>query len=117
MPIYEYRCEACAHELEVIQKMNAPLLTDCPACGKAKLIKKISAAGFQLKGSGWYVTDFRSGGKKPTDSSSKDGGGKSADEKKSSDSASSNSAAQSSDSKSADAKPAASTATSTSSDS
>ena len=59
MPIYEYRCEACGHELEVLQKMSDKPLADCPACGKAALAKMVSAAGFQLKGSGWYVTDFR----------------------------------------------------------
>lgn len=59
MPIYEYRCSACGHELEVMQKMSEQPMTDCPACGKATLSKLVSAAGFQLKGSGWYVTDFR----------------------------------------------------------
>ncbi len=67
MPIYEYRCEACGHELEVMQKMSEPPLTDCPACGKATLSKMISAAGFQLKGSGWYVTDFRDSKKQKKD--------------------------------------------------
>ncbi|MFQ5993842.1 MAG: FmdB family zinc ribbon protein [Acidiferrobacterales bacterium] len=64
MPIYEYRCESCGHELEAIQKFDDPALTDCPACGKAQLKKLVSAAGFQLKGTGWYVTDFKDGGKK-----------------------------------------------------
>jgi putative FmdB family regulatory protein len=59
MPIYEYRCSACGHELEVLQKMSDQPMTDCPACGKATLSKLVSAAGFQLKGDGWYVTDFR----------------------------------------------------------
>ena len=59
MPIYEYRCSACGHELEVMQKMSDQPMSDCPACGKATLSKLVSAAGFQLKGSGWYVTDFR----------------------------------------------------------
>jgi len=63
MPIYEYRCGACGHELEVLQKITAEPLVDCPSCGKATLTKLVSAAGFQLKGSGWYVTDFRDGGK------------------------------------------------------
>ncbi|UCH47547.1 MAG: zinc ribbon domain-containing protein [Betaproteobacteria bacterium] len=66
MPIYEYRCDACGHELEVLQKMSDQPMTDCPACGKATLSKLVSAAGFQLKGSGWYVTDFRDK-KKPKD--------------------------------------------------
>ena len=66
MPIYEYRCTSCGHELEVLQKLSDAPLTDCPACHAAALKKKVSAAGFQLKGSGWYVTDFRnSGAKKP----------------------------------------------------
>jgi len=65
MPIYEYKCSACSHELESLQKFSdAPLVT-CPACGKDKLTKLLSAAGFQLKGSGWYQTDFRSSGAKP----------------------------------------------------
>ena len=64
MPFYEYRCEACGHELEAMQKMSAPPLTDCPACGAASLTKLISAAGFRLKGGGWYETDFKSGTKK-----------------------------------------------------
>jgi len=64
MPIYEYRCEACGHELEAIQKMSDDALTDCPACGKPDLKKMLSAGGFRLKGSGWYETDFKSGNKK-----------------------------------------------------
>ncbi len=59
MPIYEYRCSDCGHEFEVIQKMSDQPMTDCPTCGKSALSKLVSAAGFQLKGSGWYVTDFR----------------------------------------------------------
>ena len=65
MPIYEYRCGACGKEHEVLQKVSEPPLTKCPACGKPKLKKLLSAAGFQLKGSGWYATDFKGGGKKP----------------------------------------------------
>ncbi len=61
MPIYEYRCEACGHELEAIQKFSDAALRDCPVCGKSKLKKLVSAAVFQLKGSGWYVTDFKDG--------------------------------------------------------
>ena len=64
MPIYEYRCSACGHELEALQKLSDSPLTDCPACGKSELRKRVSAAGFQLKGSGWYVTDFRNNGAK-----------------------------------------------------
>jgi len=69
MPFYEYRCGACGHELEVLQKMSAEPLVDCPSCSKATLIKLVSAAGFQLKGSGWYVTDFRDGDKSKKDKS------------------------------------------------
>ena len=65
MPIYEYRCSSCSHELEALQKFSDAPLTSCPACGKDSLIKKISAAGFQLKGSGWYATDFKGSGSKP----------------------------------------------------
>lgn len=64
MPIYEYQCQACGDEHETIQKMSADPLVTCPACGKPELKKKISAAGFRLKGSGWYETDFKSGSKK-----------------------------------------------------
>lgn len=64
MPIYEYRCTSCGHELEALQKLSDAPLTECPACHRAALSKKVSAAGFQLKGSGWYVTDFRDKGKK-----------------------------------------------------
>ena len=63
MPIYEYQCEACGHELEAIQKFSDAALKDCPVCGKSKLKKLVSAAGFQLKGTGWYATDFKDGGK------------------------------------------------------
>ncbi len=59
MPIYEYQCAKCQHELEAFQKMDDPVLTQCPQCQTAALSKKISAAGFQLKGQGWYQTDFK----------------------------------------------------------
>ena len=61
MPIYEYLCKECQHDVEVLQKLSDPPLVTCPACGKPALQKLVSAAGFQLKGSGWYVTDFRGG--------------------------------------------------------
>jgi putative FmdB family regulatory protein len=64
VPIYEYQCQSCHHELEVIQKLSEAPLLDCPACAKPDLKKKISAAGFRLKGGGWYETDFKSAGKK-----------------------------------------------------
>jgi len=59
MPIYAYRCATCGHAKDVLQKMSDPLLTVCPACGAATFVKQLTAAGFQLKGSGWYVTDFK----------------------------------------------------------
>ena len=65
MPIYEYKCAACGHGEEHLQKVSEKPLTKCPACGKRKYKKQLSAAGFQLKGSGWYATDFKSSGKKP----------------------------------------------------
>jgi putative FmdB family regulatory protein len=68
MPIYEYRCSSCGHEKEVLQKLSDPPLTECPACGKSTLRKLVSAAGFHLKGSGWYATDFK-GGAKPKEGS------------------------------------------------
>lgn len=72
MPIYEYQCSACGHNLEAFQKMSEEPLTECPACHKSALQKLISSAGFQLKGTGWYVTDFRNKGKSDsTDSKSK----------------------------------------------
>ncbi len=64
MPIYEYRCKACGHELEAMQKMSDPPLTECPECGEEALSKLVSAAGFRLKGSGWYETDFKSGNRR-----------------------------------------------------
>src|SRR5258706_11995732 len=67
MPIYEYRCTACGFQKEYLQKMGAALLTDCPECGKPSLAKMVTAAGFQLKGSGWYATDFKSAPKSNTD--------------------------------------------------
>ena len=102
MPIYEYRCSACGHELEALQKLSEAPLTVCPSCGQSELRKQVSAAGFQLKGSGWYVTDFRNSGAKKSgkdkasdkDAAKGNGGGdtasdgaKSSDGTKSSDSA------------------------------
>jgi putative FmdB family regulatory protein len=65
MPIYAYRCTACGHAKDVLQKMSDPLLTTCPVCGAEAFTKQVTAAGFQLKGSGWYVTDFKGGGAAP----------------------------------------------------
>ena len=64
MPFYEYRCDACGHEFEAMQKVSDDLLKDCPVCEESELTKLISAAGFRLKGGGWYETDFKAGGKK-----------------------------------------------------
>ncbi len=61
MPIYAYRCDACGFAKDVLQKISDAPLTDCPECGKAEFRKQLTAAGFQLKGTGWYVTDFRNG--------------------------------------------------------
>lgn len=61
MPIYAYRCEACGFAKDALQKMSDPVLTECPECGKSTFKKQVTAAGFQLKGTGWYVTDFRGG--------------------------------------------------------
>jgi putative FmdB family regulatory protein len=62
MPIYAYKCDACGHAKDVLQKISDAPLTDCPACGAPKFSKQLTAPGFQLKGSGWYVTDFKGGG-------------------------------------------------------
>ena len=64
MPIFAYRCDQCGFEKDVLQKRSDPPLTDCPSCGKAAFRKQLAAPSFQLKGSGWYVTDFRDNGKK-----------------------------------------------------
>ena len=65
MPIYEYRCGACSHQEDHLQKVSDRPLSKCPACGKKSYKKLLSAAGFQLKGSGWYATDFKAPAKKP----------------------------------------------------
>ena len=67
MPIYEYRCAACGHQEDHLQKVSEKPLSKCPACGKKAYKKMLSAAGFQLKGSGWYATDFKTTGKKPAE--------------------------------------------------
>ncbi len=65
MPIYEYRCSSCGVQKDVLQKISDAALTVCPVCDKETFSKQLSAAGFQLKGSGWYATDFKSSGSKP----------------------------------------------------
>lgn len=62
MPIYAYKCDACGHAKDVLLKMSDAALTDCPACGAPKFNKQLTAPGFQLKGTGWYATDFKGGG-------------------------------------------------------
>ena len=64
MPIYEYRCSECGHEMEKLQKIGDPPLSECPYCGECGLVKLVSAAGFRLKGGGWYETDFKSSNQK-----------------------------------------------------
>ena len=66
MPIYAYRCEGCGFQKDALQKLSDPPLVDCPECGQPTMVKQVTAAGFALKGSGWYVTDFRDQGKKST---------------------------------------------------
>ena len=89
MPIYAYRCESCGFDKDVLQKMSDAPLTQCPSCGADAFRKQVTAAGFQLKGSGWYVTDFRGG----------NSGGKSAAATGATDNASGESTAASADSK------------------
>jgi putative FmdB family regulatory protein len=78
MPIYAYRCSACGHEKDVLQKLSAEPLTTCPACNTENFSKQITAAGFQLKGSGWYATDFKGGASSTSNSSSTASSGESA---------------------------------------
>lgn len=84
MPIYAYKCESCGHAKDVLQKMSDTPLTVCPQCGASSFKKQLTAAGFQLKGSGWYVTDFRGGNdgapaSKSGDAAAEPAGSKSAD--------------------------------------
>src|SRR3954469_19484170 len=85
MPIYEYRCTACGHQQEFLQKVSDAPLTVCTQCGKETFSKMLTAAGFQLKGSGWYATDFKNSGAKPAQAKteSKDSDSKSSDSKSS----------------------------------
>lgn len=81
MPIYEYRCESCGHEMEALQKMSDDPLTVCPECGKPTLKKLISAGSFILKGTGWYQTDFKGDNKKTPDKGNKQKANKAPDKK------------------------------------
>ena len=93
MPIYEYRCASCGFEEEYLQKVSDPLRTKCPKCAKATFEKQVSAAGFQLKGNGWYATDFKNSGAKPATKAKSEGekseGAKADSDKSSSDKSSS----------------------------
>ena len=88
MPIYEYRCASCGHEMEKLQRLSDPDLTDCPDCGTAALTRLVSAAGFRLKGSGWYETDFKKDGKKNLHEAKDSGTSKTSSDTASSDKAS-----------------------------
>lgn len=103
MPIYEYQCQSCHKELEVLQKISDEPLLQCPQCGEASLKKKISAAAFRLKGSGWYETDFKTGNKKNiaggSDSPSSEGSAANSEQSKPSTSSSSSSESSKSDGK------------------
>ena len=75
MPIYAYKCESCGHAKDVLQRMSDAPLTDCPACGTPMFKKQLTAAGFQLKGSGWYATDFKNGAAAPAPAADKSDSG------------------------------------------
>jgi len=79
MPIYAYKCASCGHAKDVLQKLSDAPLTACPACGAESFSKQLTAAGFQLKGSGWYATDFRNGSKPPATAAAADSTAKPAD--------------------------------------
>jgi putative FmdB family regulatory protein len=80
MPIYEYRCSACGYQNDYLQRLSEPPLTDCPECGKSTFSKQVTAAGFQLKGTGWYATDFKHNGTSKS-STKKDGEAKNGEAK------------------------------------
>jgi putative FmdB family regulatory protein len=103
MPIYAYRCEACGYARDVLQKISDAPLTECESCGKPEFKKQLTAAGFQLKGSGWYVTDFRNG----------PGDGKAKSEKSEGGTATSDTSATASTGGKTDSAPASTTSTST----
>ena len=109
MPIYAYKCGSCGHAKDVLQKLSDAPLTECPACGASAFTKQVTAAGFQLKGSGWYATDFRNGSNPPAppaDGAKAGEDGKPADGAKPADTAKSGEAAKSGET----AKPAESAA-------
>ena len=98
MPFYEYSCESCGHELEALQRLSVEPLVDCPACGAAALRKKVSAAAFRLKGTGWYETDFKDSGKPKTEGDDKTDGNKDSKADGKQEAATDDSSAKSSDS-------------------
>jgi putative FmdB family regulatory protein len=110
MPIYAYRCDECGFAKDVLQKISDPVLTVCPTCGKSSFKKQVTAAGFQLKGTGWYVTDFRGGSAPATGTAPATDGGAGAGS--STGSSASTSTSTSSDSSSAAAPAPAATTTS-----
>jgi putative FmdB family regulatory protein len=101
MPIYAYKCASCGFAKDVLQKISDPQLTQCPQCGAETFNKQITAAGFQLKGSGWYATDFRGGSTPAADKSTENSAGKATPD-------SAKTEAKPADSKSTDSKPAVS---------
>jgi putative FmdB family regulatory protein len=106
MPIYAYKCGSCGHAKDVLQKLSDEPLRVCPACGAPAFSKQVTAAGFQLKGSGWYATDFRGGNTAPpaTDGEKADSGAKPAETAKTSDAKAGDAAAK--PAKSAESPPA-----------
>lgn len=100
MPIYEYVCDQCNHDMEAFQKLSEEPLVTCPKCGADSLRKKISAAGFRLKGGGWYETDFKAGKKKNVVGSDSSDGAKSGSDAKTSDSSTKSSSSTDTGSKS-----------------
>lgn len=106
MPIYEYRCASCGFQKEFIQKVSDPLHTVCPQCGKESFKKMLTAAGFQLKGSGWYATDFKNGGSASKPAAKSGEGDKPAETAKPTEPTKPAEAAKSGDSKPASGSPA-----------
>jgi putative FmdB family regulatory protein len=106
MPIYAYKCQSCGHAKDVLRKISDPPLTVCPACGAPAFSKQVTAAGFQLKGSGWYATDFKGGSNAPATPAAE--GGKPADATKPADGAKPTESGKTSDSKPAESSTPAS---------
>ncbi len=94
MPIYQYQCTECSHQLEALQKMSDPKLVECPECSEHALKKQVTAAAFKLKGTGWYETDFKNSGKKPASADTAKGTASDADSSKKSEAPAKKSSAQ-----------------------